>query len=59
MNKNILIFSIVVITSGWIGLGLDVLLQNDFTQGIGLLFFILSPLSISVLLVKCYIFCKS
>lgn len=50
MNKNILIFSIVVIISGWIGLGLDVLLQNDFTQGIGLLLFILSPLSMSVLL---------
>lgn len=50
IKRNVLIFSIVVIISGWIGFGLDVLLQNDFTKGIGLLLFILSPLVMSVIL---------
>lgn len=50
IKRNVLIFSIVVIISGWIGLGLDVLLQNNFTKGIGLLLFILAPLVMSVIL---------
>jgi membrane protease YdiL (CAAX protease family) len=39
-----LIFSIlIVISSGWLGLGLDMLLGNDVTEGLGKLFLLMLP----------------
>jgi len=40
---KIIIFVIIAVSSGWIGLGLDVLFKNDLSQGLGALFFIIVP----------------
>jgi len=46
--KRIMIFTILVISLGWIGWGADLLFNNDFSQGLGLLFFILAPLLLAL-----------
>lgn len=49
--KRIIVFTILVLSLGWIGLGLDSLVKNDdLSQGLGALFFILAPFVLSIVL---------
>ena len=48
--RNLAIFIIVVLAIGWIGRGLDVLMDNPASEGLGLLFWIITPLGFSLLL---------
>lgn len=48
--RNLAIFTIVVLTIGWIGRGLDVLMNNPSTAGLGIILWIATPLVTSLLL---------
>jgi len=48
--RNLVIFIIVVLAIGWIGRGLDVLMDNPASEGIGILLWIITPLGASLLL---------
>lgn len=47
--KQIIIYTLLVISLGWIGLGADLLMNNDVTQGIGILLFILAPCLLAII----------
>lgn len=49
-TRNVVIFTLAVLALGWLGLGLDALMGNPPSQGIGQLIWILSPLGVSFLL---------
>lgn len=48
--RNLVFFSIVVIAIGWVGRGLDVLMGNSPSEGLGILLWIVTPLAASLLL---------
>lgn len=48
--RNLIIFTIIVLTIGWIGRGLDVQLGNPTREGLGILLWISIPLVTSLLL---------
>lgn len=48
--RNLIIFTIVVITSGWLGRGLDVLMGNPSKDSLGMLLWLIIPLAASLLL---------
>lgn len=48
--RNLTIFIIVVLAMGWIGRGLDVLMDNPSSEGLGILLWIVTPLGASLLL---------
>ncbi|KPK87133.1 hypothetical protein AMJ80_12310 [bacterium SM23_31] len=48
--RNLAIFIIVVLAIGWIGRGLDVLMDNPASEGIGILLWIIAPFGASLLL---------
>lgn len=48
--RNLTIFIIVVLAIGWIGRGLDVLMDNPSSEGLGILLWIIMPLGASLLL---------
>ena len=48
--RNLTIFIVVVLAIGWIGRGLDVLLGNPSSEGLGILLWITMPLAASLLL---------
>lgn len=48
--RNLAIFTIVVITIGWLGHGLDVLMGNPALESLGMLLWIIAPLGTSLLL---------
>lgn len=48
--RNVIIFTTIVLTIGWIGRGLDVKLGNPATEGLGILLWISIPLLASLLL---------
>ena len=48
--RNLAIFIIVVLTVGWIGRLLDVLLDNPASEGLGILLWIIAPLGVSLIL---------
>jgi hypothetical protein len=48
--RNLTIFVIVVLSIGWIGRGLDVLMGNPASEGLGILLWIVAPLGVSLLL---------
>jgi membrane protease YdiL (CAAX protease family) len=48
--RNLAIFIIVVLTIGWIGRGLDVLLDNPASESLGILLWLIAPLGASLLL---------
>ncbi|MDF2879302.1 MAG: family intrarane metalloprotease [Clostridia bacterium] len=48
--KRTIIFTILVLLLGWIGLGIDILVKNDFSDGLGLLLFILAPSLLAITL---------
>ena len=48
--RNLAIFIIVVLAIGWIGRGLDVLMDNPASEGLGILLWIIMPLGASLLL---------
>jgi len=48
--RNLVIFIIVVLTIGWIGRGLDILMDNPASEGLGILLWIITPLGVSLLL---------
>jgi membrane protease YdiL (CAAX protease family) len=48
--RNLAIFIIVVLAIGWIGRGLDVLMDNPASEGLGILLWIIAPLGVSLLL---------
>ena len=48
--RNLTIFIIVVLAIGWIGRGLDVLMDNPSSEGLGILLWIITPLAASLLL---------
>lgn len=49
-SRNIIIYAILVFALGWLGLGLDRLMDAEPSQGFGQLIWILSPLGVSFLL---------
>jgi membrane protease YdiL (CAAX protease family) len=51
--RNLAIFAVVVATSGWLGYGLDRLMNNPPTQQLGLLFWLIAPLG-TVLLLRAF-----
>jgi hypothetical protein len=48
--RNLVIFTIIVLAIGWIGRGLDVLMDNPSSEGLGILLWIITPLAASLLL---------
>lgn len=48
--RNLIIFTIVVIASGWLGRGLDVLMGNSSQDSLGMLLWLVLPLVASLLL---------
>ncbi|MGB7063010.1 MAG: CPBP family intramembrane glutamic endopeptidase [Candidatus Zixiibacteriota bacterium] len=48
--RNLAIFVIVVLAIGWIARGLDVLMDNPASEGLGILLWIITPLGVSLLL---------
>ena len=48
--RNLVIFTTIVLAIGWIGRGLDVLMDNPSSEGLGILLWIASPLVVSLLL---------
>jgi len=48
--RNLIIFIIVVLAIGWIGRGLDVLMDNPASEGLGILLWLIMPLGASLLL---------
>ena len=48
--RNLVIFIIVVLAIGWIGRGLDVLMDNPASEGLGILLWIITPLGACLLL---------
>ena len=48
--RNLVIFTVIVLSIGWIGRGLDVLLGNPSSEGLGILLWISTPLVASLLL---------
>ena len=48
--RNLAIFTIVVLTIGWIGRGLDVLMDKPSSEGLGMLLWIIAPLVACLLL---------
>jgi membrane protease YdiL (CAAX protease family) len=48
--RNIWIFSVAVLVSGWVGRGLDALLGNSSSESLGMLLWILTPLLACILL---------
>jgi membrane protease YdiL (CAAX protease family) len=48
--RNLAIFIIVVLGIGWIGRGLDVLMDNPASEGLGILLWIITPLGASLVL---------
>lgn len=48
--RNLLIFTVVVLTSGWLGYGLDRLMNNPPDQSFGLLLWLIAPLITALLL---------
>jgi membrane protease YdiL (CAAX protease family) len=48
--RNLTIFAVVVLTIGWIGRGLDVLLGNPPSESLGMLLWIITPLAACILL---------
>jgi hypothetical protein len=47
---NLVIFIIVVLTIGWIGRGIDILMNSPSSEGFGILLWLVTPLGISLLL---------
>jgi len=50
--RNLLIFTVIVLASGWIGIGLDISLGQSAGAGLGMLIWILSPFVVSFSLRK-------
>lgn len=48
--RNLTIFTILVIASGWIGRGLDILMGNPSKDSLGMLLWLIIPLVVSLLL---------
>lgn len=48
--RNLVIFTVIVLSIGWIGRGLDVLMGNPSSEGLGILLWISTPLVASLLL---------
>jgi membrane protease YdiL (CAAX protease family) len=48
--RNLVIFTIVVLAIGWIGRGLDVLMDKPSSEGLGMLLWIITPLGACLLL---------
>ena len=48
--RNLIIFIIVVLTIGWMGRGLDVLMGNPSSEGLGILLWLITPLAAALLL---------
>jgi hypothetical protein len=48
--RNLAIFIIVVLTIGWIGRGIDILMNSPSSEGFGILLWLVTPLGISLLL---------
>ena len=48
--RNLAIFIIVVLASGWVGRGLDVLMGNPTSESLGMLLWLITPLGASLLL---------
>lgn len=48
--RNLVIFIIVVLSIGWIGRGLDILMGNPASESLGMLLWIITPLGASLLL---------
>ncbi|MBN1693857.1 CPBP family intramembrane metalloprotease [candidate division WOR-3 bacterium] len=48
--RNLSIFAIVVLSIGWIGHGLDVLMKNPSSESLGMLLWIVTPLGACILL---------
>jgi membrane protease YdiL (CAAX protease family) len=48
--RNLTIFTVVVLTIGWIGRGLDVLMDKPSSEGLGMLLWIITPLGACLLL---------
>jgi len=48
--RNLTIFTTIVLAIGWIGRGLDLLMGNPASEGLGILLWIASPLVVSLLL---------
>jgi membrane protease YdiL (CAAX protease family) len=48
--RNLVIFTTIVLAIGWIGRGLDLLMGDPASEGLGILLWIASPLVLSLLL---------
>lgn len=48
--RNLAIFVILVLASGWLGRGLDELMGNPSTESLGMLLWIITPLGVTLLL---------
>lgn len=48
--RNLAIFAVVVLASGWLGYGLDRVMDNPLTQSLGMLLWLIAPLGTAVLL---------
>ena len=48
--RNLAIFILLILASGWLGRGLDVLMGNPSAESLGMLLWILMPLGVSLLL---------
>lgn len=48
--RNLMIFTILVLASGWFGRGLDTLMGNPSAESLGMLVWIITPLIVSLLL---------
>jgi hypothetical protein len=48
--RNLTIFIILVLASGWLGRGLDVLMGNPAAESLGMLLWIITPLGVTLLL---------
>lgn len=48
--RNLAIFVILVLASGWLGRGLDTLMGNPSTESLGMLLWIITPLGVTLLL---------
>lgn len=48
--RNLLVFTVVVLSVGFVGRGLDILMGNPATESFGMLLWLITPLGISLLL---------
>jgi hypothetical protein len=48
--RNLTIFTVIVLASGWLGRGLDNLMGKSTSEGLGMLLWIITPLCVSLLL---------